>query len=203
MNRKTTFFHTTLMNIIDEMNECSWLFSKNPQSDFSRKSKLGFKKTLSIILAFGSKSISNELLDFFRCAHDIPSAAAFVQAREKLLPEALTFLFHEFNTRCNLQSTYKGYRLFAIDGSDLQIATNPEHKESYITTSEDKKPYNLLHLNAMYDLMSRMYIDAVLQGQNAANEQRALADMVDRSKAPSAIVLADRGYESYNCFAHI
>lgn len=27
--------------------------------------------------------------------------------------------------------------------------------------------------------------------------------MVDRTNIPSAIVLADRGYESYNCFAHI
>ena len=65
MKRTTSFFQTTLRDIIDEMNEYSWLFSKNPKSDFTRKSKLGFKKTLSIILSFGSKSLPNELLDYF------------------------------------------------------------------------------------------------------------------------------------------
>ena len=39
MNQTTTFFLTTLWEIIDEMNEYSWLFSKNPQRDFSRNSK--------------------------------------------------------------------------------------------------------------------------------------------------------------------
>lgn len=203
MNRTTSFFQTTLWNIIDEMNDYSWLFSKNPQNDFSRNSKLGFKRALSIILSFGSKSLPNELLDYFQCSQDIPSASAFVQCREKILPEAFNFLLHEFNSRCNYQPAYKGFRLLAIDGSELQIATNPGHKDSYTSTGENKKPYNLLHLNAMYDLVSHTYIDALLQGKNIANEQRALANMVDQSDISSAIVLADRGYESYNCFAHI
>lgn len=203
MNRTTAFFQTTLWKIIDEMNEFPWLFSKNPQSDFSRNSKLGFKKALSIILSFGSKSLPNELLDYFQCAKDVPSASAFVQCRDKILPEALNFLFHEFNSRCDYNPTYKGYRLLAVDGSELQIATNAEHKESHLISKENRKPYNLLHLNAMYDLLSHMYIDAMLQGKNIANEQRALADMVDHSSVSTAIVLADRGYESYNCFAHI
>ena len=203
MNRTTSFFQTTLMNILDEMNEYSWLFSKNSKSDFTRKSKLGFKKALSIILSFGSKSLPNELLDYFHCEKNVPSTAAFVQCREKILPEALQFLFYEFNSRCNCKPTYKGYRLLAIDGTELQMPANPEHKESRLTTKENSKPYNLLHLNAMYDLISHLYIDVIFQGQNIANEQRALADMVDRSDIFKAIVLADRGYESYNCFAHI
>lgn len=141
----SNFFQTTFMDILDEMDECSWLFSKNPQSGFSRKSKLGFKKTLSIILSLGSKSIPNELLDYFLCAQDIPSSSAFVQSRNKLLPETLEFLFHEFNSRCNPCSTYKGFRLLAIDGSELQMPTNPEDKDSYFPNAESKKSYNLLH----------------------------------------------------------
>ena len=109
MAQSLTSFQTTFMDILDEMDECSWLFSKNPLSDFSRKSKLGFKKTLSIILSLGSKSIPNELLDYFQCAQDIPSASAFVQSRNKLLPETLEFLFHEFNSRYHWKSkNYEG-----------------------------------------------------------------------------------------------
>ena len=55
----------------------------------------------------------------FQCAQDISSVSAFVQPGNKLLPETLEFLLHEFNSRCNPCSTYKGFRLLAIDGSEL------------------------------------------------------------------------------------
>ena len=64
--------------------------------------------------------------------------------------------------------------------------------------------YNLLHLNAAYDLCNRLYVDAIVQPRRLCNEGRALADMVDRSPIKGkTIVTADRGYESYNNFAHI
>ena len=131
MIQSISFFQTSLMDILNEMDASSWLFSKNPKSDFSRNSKLGFKKTISLILSLGSKSVPNELLDYFQCAQDVPSASAFVQCRSKILPEALEFLLKEFNSRCDPCTCYKGYRLLVIDGSDLQIPTNPEHKNSY------------------------------------------------------------------------
>ena len=55
----------------------------------------------------------------------------------------------------------------------------------------------------MYDLLSHTYVDAFVEGQQVSNEQRALNRMIDRTNILSAIVLADRGYESYNCLAHI
>ena len=42
-----------------------------------------------------------------------------------------------------------------------------------------------------------------MQKSRKANEQRALCDMVDRSDIRSTILLADRGYESYDALAHI
>ena len=41
MAPSTSFFQTTFMDILNETNKYSCLFSKNPQSDFSMKSKLG------------------------------------------------------------------------------------------------------------------------------------------------------------------
>jgi IS4 transposase len=56
----------------------------------------------------------------------------------------------------------------------------------------------------MYDLCNRLYVDAVIQPNDSKNEGKALADMVDRSRiSGKPIVTADRGYESYNNFAHI
>ena len=71
-------------------------------------------------------------------------------------------------------------------------------------TNENAKGYNLLHLNAMYDLCSRVYVDAIVQSGRKENEFQALTDMVDRSDIKEqTIVIADRGYESYNVFEHI
>ncbi|WP_213468288.1 transposase [Paenibacillus dendritiformis] len=59
-------------------------------------------------------------------------------------------------------------------------------------------------MNAAYDLCNRLYVDALVQPRRLCNEGRALAAMVDRSPIKGkTIVIADRGYESYNNFAHL
>lgn len=56
----------------------------------------------------------------------------------------------------------------------------------------------------MYDLISRAYVDAIVQPDGKENKLRALTDMVDCSDiADKTILIADRGYESYNIFEHI
>ncbi|WP_238475845.1 transposase [Clostridium manihotivorum] len=92
----------------------------------------------------------------------------------------------------------------AVDGSDLCIAHNPKDEKNHFQATENSKGYNLLHLNAMYDLCSRTYMDAVIQSGREENEFQALIDMVDRSNInDKTIIIADRGYESYNVFEHI
>ncbi|MBY9078989.1 transposase, partial [Paenibacillus sp. CGMCC 1.18879] len=89
---------------------------------------------------------------------------------------------------------YRGYRLLAIDGSDLQIAANPADTNTYFQNQPGTKGYNLLHLNAAYDLCNRLYVDAIVQPRRQWNEGRALATMVDRSPLQGkTIVIADRG----------
>lgn len=203
MKHKITNIKKNLDNIIFQMSQAPWLFSSTPGKDFSRTSKLGLQHLISVLLSMEGKSISNELLDYFECSKETPSASAFVQCRQKLLPEAMAFLFHEFTSSCAPDKTYKGFRLLAVDGSDVQIPTNHDHAESLMLTRESSTPYNLLHLDAMYDLCSRLYLDVVVNGIREGNEQRALNSMVDRSAIKKAIIMADRGYESYNVFAHI
>ena len=99
---------------------------------------------------------------------------------------------------------FKDYRLLAADGSDLHIATDPDNPDTYFQNTPGEKGFSLLHLNAMYDLCNRLYVDTCIQPRKCINEHRALADMVDRSHVKGKVILiADRGYESYNNFAHI
>ena len=179
-------------------------FCRCPGKDFTRDRKLPFEKLLTLLVKMGGHSLRDEMLDCLGSKGSPVSVSALVQRRSKLLPEALEYLFHEFTSRCHNPKLYKGYRLLAVDGSDLQFTANPNDPLSYFPGVNGQKPYSFLHLNALYDLGSNLYLDAVVQKRRAANENAALVSMVDRSEISGPVILtADRGYESYNTLEHI
>lgn len=159
---------------------------------------------MQLLLSMGGNSIYKEILEAQGYDVNTATAAAFVQQRDKILPFAFEFLLHEFTRSFSDTKKYKGFRLLAVDGSDLHIATDPDNPDTYFQNHTDEKGFNLLHLNAMYDLSSRLYVDSCIQPRRGENENKALTDMVDRSHIKDDVILiADRGYESYNNFAHI
>jgi len=204
MNEYANEIKENLNSLLLEMDKNSYLFTKHPEKDFTRKRKLDFKEMLRILLSMGGNSLKLELMNHFSYDVETATSSAFLQQREKILPDALQFLFHEFITSTALTAGYNGYRLLAVDGSDLCIPHNPEDKETYFPNREKAKGFNLLHLNAMYDLCNRVYVDALVQTARKADERQGLTDMVDRCAITErTIVIADRGYESYNVFTHI
>ena len=80
-----------------------------------------------------------------------------------------------------------------MDGSDIHIPTDPDDKDTFYRANNDVKGYNLMHLNALYDIMNRRYIDAVLQVSRCENEHTALISMAKKLSEDS-IIIADRGY---------
>ena len=76
MARRIPTIKRTLMRLIHETAQVAWLFSKRPGKDFSRKSKLGFEKTISVLLAMEGKSLNNELIQYFHGSEHMPSASA-------------------------------------------------------------------------------------------------------------------------------
>jgi len=194
----------TLSALIAELSENPMLYVKNPGKDFTRKRKLPFETVTQLLISMGGNSIYKELLEAQGYDLNTATSSAFVQQREKILPCAFEYLLHEFTQSHSELKTYRGYRLLAVDGSTLHIATNPEDIESYIQTQPDSKGYNLLHMNAMYDLCNRIYTDALVQTYRHNDEKKAMVDMVDRSRIKdNVIIIGDRAYESWNIFAHI
>lgn len=192
-----------LTDLIHGLTSTTRLYVKNPGKDFTRDRKLSFEKVIAFILCMGGGSLTNELMDHFGCTADLVTTSAFVQQRQKLLPAALETLFHSFVEKTDKSALYDGYRLLAVDGSALQIPTDKNDAESFYPNASNKESYNLLHINAMYDLLRHVYTDAIVQKGRVRDEGQALINIVDRATNYSAIVLADRGYESYNVFAHI
>ena len=87
---------STLSSIISELSKTPWLFLRNPTKDFTRRRKLCFQDVVFLLLSMEAKSTTNELLDYFKCAADMPTPSALRQQRDKILPEAFEFLFREF-----------------------------------------------------------------------------------------------------------
>ena len=195
---------STLDNCITELDEIHSMFCRNPESDFTRNRKLSFREYIQFMLQMQSKSVSNEILDFFEHSLSAPSKSAFTQQRYKLLPEGWNFLFHSFVNQCRTLSDnlYNGYRLLACDGSDVNISHNPADERTFI--HEGEKGYNAIHINALYDITNKTYCDFLVQGKKKLHERSALNTMIDRYSDPvRAILMADRGYESFNTFAHL
>lgn len=203
MSKYISTVTNSLTNLISEISENPSLFVRNPKTDFTRNRKINFKTFIGITMNSGGGTMSKELLDYFDFNANTPTVSAYTQQRSKVLPEVFEFLFKSF-TKENLthENNYKGYRLVACDGSNLTIATNPNDAETAYKSNQFGTITNHLHLNAFYDVLNRIYLDAVLQTASEYQECRACINMMERSSFNKAILIADRGYENYNVIAH-
>ena len=188
--------------ICDEIEESPDAFVKHPGRDFTRRRKLGIRDIVSFITGIQGGSLKKELYD--RYPSNLMTVSAFVQQRDKLKPEAFEHLFRELNDRTEGFDTvkYNGYRLYAIDGSDLNIYRNPS-SDSF-RPSYGEKGINQLHFNAMYDICNKTFRDCVIQPSQKANEYEAAKTMIRRRKfRDRSIVIFDRGYPGFSLFETI
>lgn len=193
-----------LISIIRELCENRELldqFVKNPGKDFTRDRKLSLELMLRMIIGMKGGSIGRELFDYDKAID--ATSSAFIQQRDKILPEMLEYIFHQFNDACEELKTkrYKGYRLLACDGSGLSISTD-EGAPTYVKNGS-LEGYNCFHLNALFDLCNKTYVDAHIEPRPEYNETAAAIRMIERQKFEKAIFIGDRGYGAVNLMEHI
>lgn len=195
-----------LKDCISDLESIKWMFLSDPEKDFTRKRKISFEDFINICLQMEGGALQNELLKYFDFNEDIPTKSAFCQQRAKVSSDALKFLFCTFTELLmglDVPKTFMGYRLLACDGSDINIPYNPGDAESFHQAA-GKRGYNQLHLNAFFDILNGIYVDCVLEPDRKSHERDAFNVMIDRySLNTPSIIMADRGYESYNLFAHL
>lgn len=165
--------------------------------DFSRNRVLTLPVMIKLLLSMHGGSLKKELHD---AGMDV-SASAFVQQRKKIPLE----VFENFNLLCKDfdKKTYKGYRVFAIDGTTINMPRNPK-SISFVQNASNINGYNQLHVNPLYDVLNKTYGHCLIQAQPQQDEVGALAFMLKwyDDFAQKTLIVADRGYESYNLFAH-
>lgn len=206
MKNYPQYLKSKLKSIIKDMSKSTEKFVKNPLKDFTRDRKITFEDLITFLLSSNGGTLNKELLDYFHFNEKIVSASALVQQRLKLKEGTLEYLFENFTKELENLKTFNKYRLVAIDGSKLNIPHNPEDYETYIksTKKSDHKGYNSLNINTVFDLMNKIYLAANIQTPRKFDERQSAIDMLERLDFPSqTIVIADRGYESYNFFANL
>lgn len=90
--------------------------------------------------------------------------------------------------------------------SGFTFTRNPKDTESYYNLSgRPEKGYNQMYIVPWYDLLNKVYTDAVIQTKCKRNEFVALYELIDRHTPDSGTVpifIADREFHAYNVFAH-
>ena len=175
---------------------------RDPDKDFSRNRKLDMVTLIKAIVLSSGKPIREELYDYFDYSVDTASSSAFVQQRAKLKPEAFEYVVKELNKAYPCTETYKGFRLIAVDGSDLSISYDISDEETYVPNCEGFRGRNLIHINSAYDIISKRYVDTIIRGSKHHGEQYSMYTMAERFY-DKAIFIADRNYSTWNNMEHI
>ncbi len=206
MNINPLVVKNTLQDIISQMSHNLSSFVNHPDKDFSRNRKLGFEKMMNLFISRGSGALNHELLKFFDFETSLPTSSAFYQQRSKLNLNAFQHVLKEFNSRFhpNTHSFLGKYSLIACDGSEFNIFRNSDDPLTYNKPCGfSKKGWNMIHTISLYNLLNKRYLDLEVQPGKQKNEYRALCNLLDRySYGGSPIIIADRGFASYNVFAH-
>ena len=165
----------------------------------SRNRKLSWAGVICLLIGAEGGSLAKEL---HRADIDV-TPAAISQRRAQISPETFRDVFQRFNASCEDSGNFRGYRLLAVDGTSVNISRNPK-APSFVQNESAPNGYNQLHLNPLYDLCNKIFYDALIQPEPQKDEIGALIEMIKRNHfSKKTIIIADRGYESYNVMAHL
>lgn len=193
-----------LKMIIENMSEDLTPFVKCPGKDFSRNRKISFSDSIHFLLSLQSNCLNREILHFYSYSLERPTSSAMLQCRSKLKLEAFEHIFHKFTDACPVTPRFKGYCLFAVDGSRFTFPENKKETNCNVKSPNTEKGHNMIQLNAIYHLGSSIFKDVLFQEIRKLDEHSGLVTMLQRCQFPErSIMIGDRGFESYNTFAHL
>ena len=177
----------------------------HPGKDFSRNRKLGFQRILLMLLTMEGDCIKEELYRYFGRSTDTPSKAAFYKQRKKVKEDAFRSLLVSFTQKYQKKLLKGKYSLVACDGSAADIFRNPDDSDTFFEPNgKSTRGFNQIHINAFFSVLDKKFTDLLIQPARKRNEYSAFCQMVDRSESDTPVIyLCDRGYASYNAFAHV
>ena len=178
---------------------------------FIRNRKMPFCDIMWFIMSCSNKNLQTELDDYFhKKGAETVSRQAFSKKREQIKPEAFVvlndMLVQKFEKEDGEIGTYRGYRLFSTDGTQIDLPNTPKLRErfGYSSNGTDKIFAKGLAITA-YDVLNRITIFAELYRYDDS-EKRKILDIVDgfaKMYDEKSIWLLDRGYPSFELFTRL
>ena len=104
--------------------------------------------------------------------------------------------------------TFKGFRLLAIDGSMVTLPNNEDIKKEFCTTNvinqykEKSKKIVQARVSVLYDVLNNIVLDSVITDSKTSEVVIARDNHFKQLKKQD-LLLADRGYPSYEFFSII
>lgn len=185
-------FERAMRNVVIGLREES-------DTEFKRNAKLPVYDAIRLLIGAEGGALA-------RIAHQAGidvTPAAISQRRAQIPPEVFHDIFERFNVLSNDTGTYRGYRVLAVDGTSVNMPRNSDSL-CFVCNSSAPDGYCQMHLNPLYDVLNRTYFDAVLQPEPQKDEIGALVEMLRNNDfLTPTLIIADRGYESYNLLAHL
>ena len=129
---------------LDHIAENREKYVVNPEKDFTRERILSLRELIYIMFSMEAGTLNSELRKHFPVCNKSFTSSAFIQQRQKIKANALEDIFHMTNKIDLENRTWKGYNLYAVDGSDISISRNPNTESFIVSDKQHPKGYNLL-----------------------------------------------------------
>jgi hypothetical protein len=176
---------------------------KHPQ-DFTRRRKMPFFNIMTFMIN-QIKCSTQTALDRYFFGKDggatQMSQQAFSKARDNIRWEACREIFDKSVSSVyeGAFSTWNGYRVLAIDGSKIQLPSDPKLKATFGTAGRgDSSP--TAQSSTLYDVLNGIFIDAIIVPMSTGERKIAKMHIQKLATIPSfgkELLLADRGYPSF------
>ncbi|MPY85908.1 MAG: IS4 family transposase, partial [Actinophytocola sp.] len=137
----------------------------------------------------------------------VPTTSAFSQARQRLGEEPLAELFHRVARPMAAAGTrgtwYGDWRVMALDGVVLDVPDTPENREKFgkSRNAQAESPFPQVRIVGLAECGTHAIVGAAFDTYRTM--ERDLASRLLDEVEPGQLVLADRGFYSYDFFSAV
>lgn len=178
--------------------------------DFIRERVLNFPILVMFFINLAKKSLQVSLNEFCKASDLLlVTKQAFSKARKKLSPNAFVLLNHKLVEEYysdNLYSTWKGFRLIAVDGSDIQLPQKENIKKKFgCAMNQSGATLAMAKISYAYDVLNHITIDAQLDYCKASERDLAIKhiEAIQQLNHANDLYIFDRGYPSLGLLLYL
>lgn len=175
------------------------------KNNFTRECVLNFPVMTACMINLVKKTTQVSLDEFCSDIHTSSvTKQAFSKARKKLSSNTFILLnnklLEEFYTDNSIK-TWEGFRLIAVDGSDIQLPQNEELREKFSTANNQTgQTLVMAKISYAYDVLNFITLDATIHRLHTGERDLAVEHIEAikqlRQDPTKDLYLYDRGYPS-------